>query len=330
MSVHATSKRRLWISLIVIAAIVFSLVWDANARSHALAFDPKCVGITEQNGHRVMVMDADMTDWNSSQAVLWSWYPTAANGFGDLTAAWDLPTDLKIRDNCVFGGRFAIVTDSAGLAAIVPYPAGNSKKWGLNVGGNPQSAELLPNGNIAIAASQGNWVRVYTSTLHSSSSTYATYALPGARGVLWDPRGNVLWAVGDNHLVALLVDGSRIAPVLTEYLKVTLPTVGGRDVQPVYGDVDKLWVPTNSAVYQYSKSANAFSTTYAGAAQMNRANVRGTGSDLETGQAIQTVPKAGCSSSWCTDTVDFFAPGTTRTLTGGAIYKAHFLNPEYQ
>jgi len=278
-----------------------------------------------------MVMDANVTDWNSSQAVLWSWQPTAANGFGgDLISAWGLPTDLKLRDNCVFGGRWAVVTDSEGLAAIVPYPAGNSKKWGLNVGGNPQSAELLPNGNIAIAASQGNWVRVYTSSLHSSSDTYATYSLPGARGVLWDPKGNVLWTVGDHHLVALLVDGSRTAPMLTEYLKITLPSIGGRDVQPVFGDVDKLWIPTNSAVYQYSKSTNSFSTSYTGAAQMNRANVRSAGSDHETGQAAQTVPKAGCSFSWCTDTVDFFAPDTTRTLTGAAIYKAHFLNPEYQ
>lgn len=329
MSVRA-SKKIFWISLLIITSLTLSLVWNIHASATTLTYNPKLIGITEQNGDRVMIMDANATDWNSSQALVWSWKPTAANGFDSLLAAWGLPTDLKIRNNSVFGGQWAIVTDSEGLAAIVPYPSGNSKKWGLNVGGNPQSAELLPNGNIAIAASQGNWVRVYTSALHPSSDTYASYTLPGARGVMWDPLGNVLWAIGDNHLVALLVGGSRSAPVLTEYLKVNLPTTGGRDVQPVYGDTDKLWVPTNSGVYQYNKTTNTFSTSYSGSGEMNRANVRSAGSDLITGQAAQTTPKVGCSNSWCTDTVDFFAPGMTRTLTGAAIYKAHFINLEYQ
>src|SRR5690606_19878574 len=120
------------------------------------------------------------------QAVLWSWAPGDANGFAGLTDAWGLPTDAKVRSCKAWEGRWMVVTDSLGLAAILPYPPGDSRRWGRNVGGNPHSAELLPGGNIAVAASTAGWVRVYASSQGPDAEHYAEFRLTGAHGVEWD------------------------------------------------------------------------------------------------------------------------------------------------
>ncbi|WP_218090196.1 DUF6528 family protein [Paenibacillus solanacearum] len=325
---------RVWRAMVVLAfAVVFlagGLGTAAQKPLKAAATDCD-IGAGDQASQQIMVFDPNAPDWNAGSALKWTWAPSAANGFASPTPGWGLPTDMKLRNNCALGGgQWMAITDTNGLAAIISYPGG-SKKWYLNTSSNLQSAELLPSGNIAIAStSSGGWVRVYNSSQGSASSTYAQYVLPGARGVLWDPRSNVLWAVGDTTLAALLVQGSPAAPTLKESFKVTLPTTGGHELQPVYGNTDRLWISTDTQVYQFVKSSKTWSTTYAGSSGINRAGVRSVGNQL-SGQAVQTVPGGGCTlNTWCTDTVDFFNPSATRTKSGAAFYKARILNPDYQ
>jgi hypothetical protein len=308
----------------LLVAVVLATGWTLWRSAASENFD---VVATDQASRKILVLDPDVADWSSEEAVKWSWAPSSRNGFENLTYAWGLPSGVKLRKNKE--GLWLVVTDSRGLAAIVPYPAGDSKKWGLNVGGNPHEAELLPNGNIAVAASTGGWVRIYTASQGPSSSKYTEFPLSGAHGVLWDPGKNVLWALGDYYLVALQVEGTDSEPTIREVLRKRLLTNGGHDLQPVYGDPDRLWVTTGSHVYQYVKSTNTWDATYPGNALINRGKVKSIGS-LKSGQVLSTVPKPGCQSDWCTDTVDFFAPEMQRTRKGAAFYKARFLNPDYQ
>ncbi|GGE02620.1 hypothetical protein GCM10010911_72080 [Paenibacillus nasutitermitis] len=326
------SRRKKAQLLYLIAIVLFVAGSGGIQPKPAAAVTNDCnIGAGDQASHQILVFDPNVTDWNSSSALMWSWSPSASNGFSNPTPGWGQPTDMKLRSNCSLGGgQWMAVTDTSGLAAIISYPGG-SKKWYQNTAANLQSAELLPNGNIAIAStSSGGWVRVYNSSQGASSSAYDQYVLVGARGVLWDPLKNVLWAVGDNDLVALLVQGSPAAPTLKESFKVALPSSGGHELQPVYGNKDRLWVSSDTLVYQYIKSTKTWSSTYSGASSISRAGVRSVGNQL-SGQAVETVPGGGCTlNSWCTDTVDFLSPGTTRVKTGAAFYKARILNPEYQ
>jgi hypothetical protein len=68
------------------------------------------------------------------------------------------------------------VSDSYGFIAVVSHP-GKVKKWSATAGrtANVHGIELLPNGNVAAAASSGGWVRVCTASQGPSSSTYAQY-----------------------------------------------------------------------------------------------------------------------------------------------------------
>ncbi|MFK7692466.1 DUF6528 family protein [Paenibacillus sp. HJGM_3] len=286
------------------------------------------IAATDQATHRILVMDPAVEDWNEERAVVWSWAPTAANGFGELLSSWGLPTDAKVRRNRVWGGEWLIVTDSRGLAAITPYPAGDAKKWGLHVGGNPHSAELLPDGNLAVAASTGGWVRVYASSQGESCAAYAEYAMSGAHELVWDADRSLLWAVGDEELVALRVAGTAAAPSLEVARAVALPTSHGHDLQPVEGDPDRLWVSSGTQVYQFEVSTGAFDTFYAGAAAISRVGVKTVGSQ-PSGQVVVTVPKPGGPYEWTTDTVDMYEPRATRSREGAGFYKARLLRRAY-
>ncbi|MFK7692467.1 DUF6528 family protein [Paenibacillus sp. HJGM_3] len=303
--------------------------------AHAAASD-YYIGVSDQASQKVLVLDPAVSDWNSDSAIKWSWSPSASNGFGDLTGAWGLPTEVRLRKGIAWGGQWMLMTDSRGLAAIVPYPAGDSKKWALNVGGNPHAIELLPNGNVAIAASTGGWVRVYTSSQGPASSTYAQYNQPGAHAALWDPDNEILWTAGSSGVAGLKIGGTADQPTLTEYRRLDVKSLNAHDVQPVYGDNNRLWVASGGKLYQYVKSTNTLDLTYPEASQTSRVGIKAVGNQL-SGQVIETVadiaknPVGTCTlNSWCTDTVDFFFPNMTRKRTGAAFYKARILNPEYQ
>lgn len=332
-------RLRLFIGITMVVLTLFVSADSLNAKwvraegTHLGDYD---IAVSDQASKKIVVMDPAVSDWNSSSAIKWSWAPSTSNGFADLTAYWGLPTEGRIRNSTFFGTQVMLVTDSKGLAAMIPYPAGDLKLWAANVGGNPHSAELLPNGNIAVAASTGGWVRVYTSSQSSDSANYAQYALSSAHGVSWDPQQQILWTLGNGAIVGLKVGGTAASPTLTEQVRLNVASLNGHDIQPVYGDNDRLWVASGGKVYQYVKSTNSLDLTYSGASEISRVGVKSVGNQL-SGQVVQTVPDAaktpvgGCTlSTWCTESTDFFLPSTTRAKTGAAYYKTRILNPNYQ
>ncbi|UUZ95166.1 DUF6528 family protein [Paenibacillus sp. P25] len=322
-------KTRIKAGLLLSLAVV-SLLLGYGQRSSANPGLHKdyWIAVTDQGSKEIRVYDPEKSDWNDKNALKWSWAPSDKNGFAGLTGGWGLPSDVKLREGKT-GGKYMVVTDSNGLAALVPYPSGNSRAWGALVGGNPHAAELLPDGNVAVAASAGGWVRVYTASQGPDSATYTQYSLPGAHGVLWDPQKNVLWAVGDYYLVALEVKGTPESPILEQVRQSRLPTNWGHDLFAVYGDTDKLWVTSNTKVYQYSKSADSWSESYPGANDIDHHWVKSI-SNQPSGQVVLTNQKAGTKYTWTTDQVDLYQPNDYRLVTGGAFYKARVWNSDYQ
>lgn len=318
---------RLLSSISLLAALLTPTLPISAAAADPAAEEGRLVAVTDQDydnlpAARLRLMDPAVADWNTAAAQTWSWSPTTANGFSGLTSAWGLPTDVKLR---LKGSSYvAVVSDSRGLAALISYPAGQ-KLWGINVGAanNPHSVEMLPDGNVAVAASAGGFVRLYAASQGSSSTVYGSYPLPDAHGVQWDPARQLLWAVGGDQLVALKVGGTAASPTLTRQTSITLPTAGGHDLSPVLENHDRLWVSTGSKVYQVSKSAVAVVATF------DQAGIKSV-SSMPNAQQVRTSPKAGCRTSWCTDTVNFAVPTATRTLTGAEIYKARVWSSRYE
>ncbi|NUS53809.1 MAG: hypothetical protein HOV66_02950, partial [Streptomycetaceae bacterium] len=292
----------------------------------------------DQAGGQLLAFDPAVTDWNTAAAVKWSWKPTTAEGFSSAeVSAAGLVSDFKLR-TWGSGQRF-VYAASTNLAAIVAYPGGN-RVWAQVIPGNLHSAELLPDGNIAIAASTGGWIRVYASSQGPSASAYAQFDLAQAHAVVWDPAITRLWVIGQDPvtkqhiLTALRIGGTPAHPALAEDVtwRAVLPTAWGHDVYPYAYDTGKLWVTTNSGDYLFDKATKSFTVPASG----GRTAVKSIGNQ-PSGQLVETQadaaksPAGPCAAvnDWCTDTVDFFGPAATRTRTGARFYKARVWSPYY-
>ncbi|HEX6357601.1 DUF6528 family protein [Actinophytocola sp.] len=288
---------------------------------------PELVVITEQASRRILVLPANQDAW-SAREYTWAWVPSAANGLGDLADGWVSPDEAKLTERD--GQQYLMTTASGGFVGVVPYPRGTDAYWAANVGApnNPHSIELLPDGNVAVAASTGGWLRVYTASQDPRSTTYVEYPLVGGHGAVWDDKRKVLWALGTNDLVALRVGGTPAAPTLTPVRVVPLPSVGGHDLQPVPGAPDQLWVTTESEVLRFNKSSGTFARRYPGASVISEPHVKSVTTNARTGRVLTASPQADHVCTWCTDTVALELPRGELTLRGAWIYKARWWQPQ--
>ncbi|AQZ61707.1 hypothetical protein BKM31_09695 [[Actinomadura] parvosata subsp. kistnae] len=293
----------------------------------------------DDTSKQLLAFDPAVTSWSDDAAVKWRWQATKARGFSDAELAVAAGySDFKLRERPAGGQSFA-VANGDGFAAVVSYPGG-ARQWAKVVPGNLHAAELLPDGNIALAASSGGWVRVYAASQGPNASAYGEYPLTQAHAVLWDPSIQRLWVTGQDPvskahiLTALVVGGTPAAPVLREDTgrRAVLPSAWGHDVYGYAHDPDLLWVSGNSQVWLYDKRTRTFSPPPGGA---DRTFVKSVGNQ-PSGQVVETrsdsakSPPGRCvANTWCTDTVDFYGPDTSRTRAGAVFYKARVWSPYY-
>ena len=297
---------------------------------------------------KIEVYDGTVIDWNRAEAKKWSWSPTTATGFSTAEVnGFGGGADARLRKVKAWSDSAFIAVADAKMAAVVSYP-GAVRKWSQPLTGNVHSTEILPNGNVAIAASDGNWVRVYCSSQGADNTSFVQYTLNAAHAVLWDSTYNLLWVTGQEPtsqahiLTALEIGGTAAAPTLTEVTawRSTLPSAWGHDVAPYYGDAARLWVSTNGGVYVYNKTTKSFVAAPGGS---NRTFVKAVTNFSAAGAIVQTQPDANKSplpavncnlNGWSTSTVEFFSSSgslqTTRVVNGACFYKARVFSPSYQ
>lgn len=280
---------------------------------------PPEIVVTDQGGHQILVLAADRSSWAQRRSV-WRWRPTKAEGFR-LTADWGQPDEAKLRAR--HGQKYLLTTDSKGLAAVVPYPLGRNPYWAVDLGpkANPHSIDLLPDGDVAVVASNGGWLRVYTAANRRRPTSFAAISLKQAHGVYWDGHLNVLWAVGDRQLVAIRVGGNAAQPRLTVLHRATLPSVDGHDLEPVAGRPDRLWITTGKHIYQYVKPTGRFVRNFPGSRYIDGREVKSIGQDPSTGQVLTATVQRGNHCRWCTNTAILFHPAGELTFPGGEFYK---------
>jgi hypothetical protein len=291
---------------------------------------------TNNLNNQLEVFNYGDANWNDAGSLRWSWMPTTARGYtstevglwtgGDPTGD---PMDAKrVLTNVWSDCSEVMVTVGGQLATIVKYATTGTRGdriWARNCGAGsyPHAAELIPNGNIAVAASHGDWVKVFSTT----TTNVATYSLPGAHGVVWDYDIQRLWVVGDTKLTALIVGGTRGTPTLTEDVARAKTIPGnGHDLSIFTGDNNKLWVTNSGSVYVYDKTTKTL-TNAPGAAYRSAVKAVSNNNAASGYMIVETKPNTStCTlNTWCTPSVDFYnSSGTflvSRTRTGAAYYK---------
>lgn len=248
-------------------------------------------------------------------ARVWSW---------EAAERPELPESMrdkfKTTDECkpVAGGRILITASSDGVA-LVERASGKVLFYGT--AGGAHSAEMLPGGRIAVAASTGKGR--YSDSLvlfdsRKSGEPLFHTELRSGHGVVWDEKRQVLWALGGSQLrTYALAKWDTEQPELVMTAQYPLPDRGGHDLSPVPG-TDLLSLTTLRHSWLFDRTKHVFSPHPRLA---DFVNVKCITIHPVTKQTVWTQADKGF---WWTATLRFLDPEGTLELKGERLYKARW------
>lgn len=219
--------------------------------------DTRRIVLAEQARHYVAIVDAN------SQRIEWTW-DLAKSGLPEEHRSWfTYPTEVKPVYNCE--GLLVVTNDGVGLIRRADH---RMIWYTASGGGFPHSAELLPDGNIAVVysssdTSESDKLKIFRVdyTNFPATEAAAEYPLKSGHNAVWDRKNEVLWATTYttiNGYAYGLKDGT---PALTLRESILLPdgSVDPHDLFPVYGE-RKLWLTTSDRLYKFDPDRKRFET----------------------------------------------------------------------
>lgn len=167
----------------------------------------KVMILTEQSKNRILMID------QPTGKIAWEW-KAADSGLSVSEQAWfNTPDEAKP----VYNRTCVLVTASGGGVALIRI-ADKKVLFYAKPGGNPHSAEVLPDKNIVVASSTGNLLSVYVYNEDASYVSKPAFTMPvySAHNVVWDRTRNCLWTATGAQLLKLSYNGNRTAPELSQ------------------------------------------------------------------------------------------------------------------
>lgn len=289
---------------------LIALVWLASAAAAELPAD----------AHHLLTCGAKevvIVDVARSMKRVWTW--TAAGSRG-------LPPEMaelyRTTDECkpVEGGRRVLVTSSSDGVALVDRSTGGVEFYATAA--NAHSAELLPGGRVAVAASHraGGGDRLYVFDLKRSGQSVYDTELSHGHGVVWDEKRQILWALSGSDLRAYrLREWEGTTPGLLEVSRHPLPDGGGHDLYPVPGS-PMLTVTTNARCWLFDRGRREFKPH---PELGERAGVKSIAVNPLTGQ---TAFVQADRPDWWSETLRFLKPARAFRVAGERFYKARWLH----
>ena len=281
---------------------------------------PNLVIANDQIKERAVVYDLDLYEEGDVLEDLEVWSVDTGHAAG-----------VKYREDTVYGD---VVIVAGSVSAIYKYPSKEVVWSTSNPGNNTHSIEILPSGNIVLANSTGNSLRMFYASAvleDGPSQRFVDYELKGAHGVLWDPEYDVLWALGGYELVAYSVSGSGTNEKLSKIsgMGCDISDLGyGHDLQPDFTDTRYLFF-TAGNVYRFDKETNK-AGGFPHSASMQLPEIKGF-SNNPNDKYFSTGPLGGAGKffadswkeEWLTDTIIFYTKKAMRgkiTIVTTAIY----------
>ena len=264
--------------------------------------------LCEQSQHRLAIVDVD------EQKIVWEWKAGQSNIKPEHAKWFTNPSDAKP----VYNGRYILTNASGGGVALIRI-ADKKAVFYAYAGGNPHSAELLPDGNIVCASSTGNYLTLFKVDTTGAAENVWQKKIPIAFGhnVVWDAGHQLLWSAAMNHMKSFRYNFNCSNPELIPVDSLPLPGTEAHDLFPVYG-TDSLWLTNTTHVYQFSTETKELKE-----ATTLQPNIKSVSSGLKGFPAIIIQPK----EQWWTDEVlDAKGYGIFKQA-GLKIYKARWWLP---
>ena len=269
---------------------------------------------------RVHLIDLDVRDASGAPRKLWTWQ---AAGRADLPSEYHAL--FRSTDECkpIDGGRRVLITSSGGAVALVDREKDAVIFYGRAV--NAHSADVLPNGRVAVASSrdprEGRGDSLILFDLASPGRELWRTELPSGHGVVWDEARRTLWALSDKDIRSYTLAGWETdAPRLTRVGLFPLPENGGHELFPVPGTMF-LAVSTNRHCWFFHRDTHAL-TPHSTLA--DKANIKCIDQHPVTGQ-IAIVQ--GEAPNWWSERIQLFAPAGSASLPGEQFYKVRWNLP---
>jgi len=223
------------------------LVFDEDAEHLMVALDTENCSVVVMDLNRCNGVWSNMTRDN---VVVWE--------MGGFDGGLD---GVKFRESPQHGDVI-LLTSSGGRAWMVSYP-GKKILWSVSGIGNAHSIEMLPNGDIVVAASGNSTIDYKDGGLHyfpaGSTEESAFFSLPFAHAAVWDPDNECLWSVGFPGVVAVRTfpsDG-KVQLVQDEDLGCKKKDFTGHDMVPMFGQDGKFLVSDDSCVYVFDSKTGS-------------------------------------------------------------------------
>ena len=260
----------------------------------------------------------DLNDIIDRELLDWQWTKAADSGLSAAEQAWfDLPDEAKP----VYNRTCVLVTASGGGVVLIRI-ADKKAMFYAKPGGNPHSAEVLPDGNVVVASSTGNLLSVYVYNGADSYVSRPAFTMPvhSAHNVVWDRKRGCLWTATGAQLLKLAYNGKRTAPELTQVRSYDMAAgnTDAHDLAPVCGE-DAMYVSTNQHVYKFDCAAEKFLDV-----QIFQQNtIKSISTGPEGYSTIVMRPTSGGSNWWSAEVCDMKG-NRLFNRAGYQIYKARW------
>lgn len=252
-----------------------------------------------------------------SRSRTWTW---RAKGRADMPD--DIEALFNTTDECkpFEGGSKILVTSSGGGVAFIDRVKDRVLFYGRAA--NAHSADLLPRGRVAVAASHdraGKGDRLILFDLATSDRELSSVELPWGHGVVWDEQRRLLWALADEDIrVYELGDWKSTTPKLQRVALIPLPERGGHDLSVVSSTL--LAISTGNRCWLFDRDARTFRPH---PELGDKPGVKSIAHHPQTGQ-IAYVQAEG--KNWWAERIHFLRPAGLLHVAGEHFYKARWIS----
>ena len=272
----------------------------------------QCIAVC--GGNQVKIIDAERSNSKDVREV-WQWeITTPTEGLPVQYAQW-----LNPLDECKFvdGNKRLLLTSSHSAVVLLDI---NSKKCEFYARvPMAHSAELLPNGRIAVALSThalGNSLEIYD--IDTPEKVIWRDSLYSGHGVVWNNKRNSLYALGYDVLREYkLKDWESDTPSLEEINSWAIPVKSGHDLIAV--DENRMLISGHEGVYWFDTQSGEFTPFEP---LKSTKNVKSVNYNPKNKRLIFTKAE----KSWWTHNVYQQSPDKVITIDDWRIYKARTPN----